>query len=437
VYLAVIAVALCVFMAFVVITVLAGMTAEFKQKTHNFVGDCVVSSKSLVGFGYYEQFLKTLEEQDFIKAASPVIKNHAFLTLYTKTTNIRSDLAVEILGIEPARHSSVTGFADWLYYHKADAASAFKPSYDANLPGCVAGIDLMLRRDHRGRYSPGREPSRVMFDISCFPLTAKGALAKAGAGLVNTKTFYFSDYSHSGWAKVDYNVVYLPFNTAQLLCGMATGHKRVNAIHISFKPGVSLSAGCEKVKILWKKFLRTKSTAKYANLLKNVRVQSWKIYNRHIIAAVETERTLMSIIFAMLGIITIFIVFVVFYMIICHKSKDIGILKSLGVSSGNVAALFLGFAILLGVLGSVIGAVGAWRFLVNINQIEAWMYEHFQFQLWDRRLYAIGDIPNAIDVSVLATIIVSALVVSVAGAILPSIQAAKRTVVETLQVNQM
>ena len=105
----------------------------------------------------------------------------------------------------------------------------------------------------------------------------------------------------------------------------------------------------------------------------------------------------MSVMFAFVGITTVFIVFVTFYMIISHKSKDIGILKSIGASNLDIFELFSGFSFLVGFVGSITGIFGGWLFLQKINQIEHWLYEHFQFQLWDRTIYAIGDIPNEIN----------------------------------------
>ncbi|UCG47064.1 MAG: hypothetical protein JSU94_16390, partial [Phycisphaerales bacterium] len=60
-YFAVLAVALCVFIVVVVMTVMTGLVSDFKQKNHDFVGDCVVGSKSLAGFPYYEDFMSRLE----------------------------------------------------------------------------------------------------------------------------------------------------------------------------------------------------------------------------------------------------------------------------------------------------------------------------------------------------------------------------------------
>ena len=431
-YLAVLAVALCVFVVVVVMTVMTGRVGDFKVNTHDWVGDCVVSSDSLVGFPYYGEFLEILEEEVFIEGASPVIRSYGILTHRSGWND-----NVEIMGLDPTRHCKVTNFGNTVYYHKDDRLNVFEPSYDANLPGCVLGIDKAIARGERGQYH--QEPRLPMrsYAVSCFPLTARGALAKAGLGLVNTKTFYYSDNSHSGLAKVDGSFVYLPFDEAQILCGMWTEPRRVNAIHIKFRPGVRLEAGCQTVKRLWDEFVEKKSKAEQAGLLKNVRVESWKGHRREVIAAVEKEQAMMMAAFGMIGIITVFIVLVVFYMVVSHKSKDIGILKSIGVAKGDIVKLFLCFAFLVGVVGSAMGTAAGVLFLAKINQIERWLYDNYGFQLWNRMIYAIDDIPNKIEFDTLAIIIISAIVVCLAGALLPSWQAARLKPVETLQVSQL
>ena len=432
-YLAMLSVALCVFMVVVVMTVMTGLVGDFKIKNHNWVGDCVISSDSIVGFSYYEEFIEILQGQTFVEAVSPVIKSYGILTANGSQRNN----SVEIMGLDPARHCKVTRFGESLYYHKSRCEDMFDPTYEPNLPGCVLGIDKALSRDQRGNYT--QIPNLPVFSlaISCFPLTPKGALAKAGLGLVNTKTFYYSDNSHTGLAKVDRAFVYLPFEQAQLLCGMGGTEKRVSAIHVKFKPDIKLQASCDSIALLWTQFKESKAGEKRAGLLESVSVESWKGYRRSSIAAVENEQMMMMVVFAMIGIIAVFIVFVVFYMIVSHKSKDIGILKSIGVSRTNLIGLFLNFAFLVGVFGSAVGAFGGWLFLMKINRIEDWLFRQFEFQLWNRTLYAIGDIPNAIDLKVLTGIILSAILACLIGALVPSWQAAKLQPVKTLQVDQL
>lgn len=432
-YLAVIAVALCVFTVVVVMTVLTGLVGDFKVKNHNWVGDCVVSTDSLVGFPYYEEFLGILEKQDFVEAAAPAIKIYALITYEGYSFNEN----VQLMGIEPGRHCKVTSFGDTLHFHKQDCLDAFRPSYDPNLAGGILGTNMVVARKDFDSYRLRQNSPQFSFSISAFPLTAKGALAKGGLGLVNTKTFYFSDDSLTGLARVDGHFVYLPLEDVQKLCGMGGDEKRVSAIHVKFSPNTRMQQGCQKIDSLWKGFVEKSSDRKNAKLLGNVTVQSWKSYRRQTIAAMEKEQVMMTAIFAMIGIITVFIIFVIFQMIIHHKIKDVGILKSIGVSTANIVKLFSGFAFLVGVTGSSIGALGGWLFLLKINPIEGWLFEHFGFQLWDRTLYAIGDIPNTVDLRVLAVIILSAIVACLVGAIVPSWQAARLEAVDTLQVNQL
>ncbi|MFA5251824.1 MAG: FtsX-like permease family protein [Phycisphaerae bacterium] len=432
-YLAFLAVALCVFIVVVVMTVIAGLVRDFKDSNHKWVGDCVVGTESLVGFPYYEDFIKKIEAADFIEGVSAVVKSYALI----KNRDLEWNSGVEILGIDPVKHSKVTNFGETLYHRKNDSAKAFEPVYDPNLTGCVVGIDRWLTRDDNGKYGYEVSPVEAALLVSCFPLTAKGALAKAGTDLVNTKTFYYSDTSHSGLVWVDSSYVYLPFEDAQLLCGMGGAVKRVIAIHIKFKQNVKLTDGCDKVAALWKGFVEEKKGETQAELLDTVTVQSWKDYRREFIAAMEKEQTILTFMFALVGVTTVFIVFVVFYMIVSHKSKDIGILKSIGVSRLDIVELFSCFAFLIGLLGSAAGAFGGWLFLLKINRIEDFLFAHFGFQLWDRAMYAIGDIPATIDLKVLAVIIVSAIGACLAGAFFPSRQAARLEPVETLQVSQL
>jgi ABC-type lipoprotein release transport system permease subunit len=417
----------------VVMTVITGLVRDFKVNNHKWVGDCVVGTESLVGFPYYEDFIKRIEESDFVEAASAVVKSYALV----KNRDMEAGSGAEIIGIDPVKHSKVTDFGETLHFRMGDVSKAFAPAYDPNLAGCVVGIDQWLTRDERGRYNYEASPVEAALVVSCFPLTSKGALAKAGMDLVNTKTFYYSDTSHSGLAGVDSSFIYLPLEEAQLLCGMAGPVRRISAIHIKFKPNVKLEDGCGKVAALWKKFAEDRRDEKQAELLGTVTAQSWKEFRRPFIAAMEKEQTMLTIMFSLVGVTTVFIVFVVFYMIVSHKSKDVGILKSIGVSRLDIIELFSCFAFLMGLLGSAAGALAGWFFLLKINGIEDFLFKHFGFQLWDRTMYAIGDIPNVIDLKVLIVIIASAIIACLAGALLPSWQAAKLEVVEILQVSQL
>jgi len=395
--LAITSVALCVFITLVVMTIHGGIVNDFKEKNHNFAGDCVVSTDSLVGFPYYEEFLAELRSQPFVFAAAAAVRSYGLLNQPDSDVNMGKE-------IMPTPISSM-----------------FNPGQ------IVVAIPNRIID-----YCP-----KIDLTISCFPLTAKGALAKAATGLVNSKTFVFADDSHTHIPKIDSQMVYIPFGIAQKLCGMDGVDKRTNSIHVKFTENISLSDGCKKTADLWQKFTAKNADKKHAGLLQNVSVQSWDYFRRSSIAPMQKEQTMLVMLFVMLGLITVFIIFVVFYMIISHKSKDIGIFRSIGISKLNIIKLFLIFAMLIGVTGSVIGAGCGWAFISKAHQIETWLFEHYGWQLWDRSVYAIGEIPSEVEANVAILIVVSAIIASLLGAIIPSIQAVRKTPAEILQVNQL
>ncbi|MBN2456836.1 MAG: ABC transporter permease [Sedimentisphaerales bacterium] len=432
-YLVLVSVAVCVFVVLVVMTIMTGLARDFESKNQRWFGNCILSSDSLVGFPYYEEFIKKLGSEDFIEALSPVIAVQGILTY--QDTGYQS--SVQVMGIYPGKHSRVTSFAESLYYHRDGPLRAFEPSDDANLPGIVLGIDKIRDRDEYGLYYHEPEPLVYSFSLSCFPLTARGSLARAAVGIVNSKTFYYSDDSHSALANVDGDYVYLPFDEVQILCGMAGGEKRASAIHIKFVEGVDIEKGRDRVRAVWDKFVEHKRSAGYAELLDGVRVETYKQFRREVMVAVEMERTMMVFVFSLLGLITVFIIFVVFYMIVSHKSKDIGILKSVGAGDIDVVSVFLLFAVLIGLLGSAIGTAAGAAFLAEVNGLEGFLFERYGFQLWSRAIYAIDDIPNKMDLNVVTAIIASAVAACLIAAVVPSYMAARLRPVDTLRVNRL
>lgn len=433
-WLAVAAVALCTFIVIVVLTVMNGLSSDFKQKNRAFVGDCVITSDSLVGFPYDRQFVSLLESQSYIEAVSESILGVGLITQPGANWNI----GVQFMGIDPVRHSAVTGFAQTLYYHKDSPGRAFTPDYSPQQDGCIAGIDLIGgRRTRDGQYAHPEQSMPIRLILSSFPLTARGALARGGIDLVSSKTYYVADDSHTGLPQIDGSMIYLPIEDGRLLTGMDRPVERISAIHIKFKPTVSLHEGVENVRTLWDAYLQTQKEHTYANLFESVRAQSWLENRRSRIAAIEKEQKMLILLFLMLGIITVFIVFVIFYMLVGHKSKDIGILKSVGMSKPKIAEVFLNFAALIGILGSAIGTTAGCVFLIYINPIEDWLFDRINFQLWNRSVYAIGDIPNQIDTGLLLGVSLAAVAACLLGAVIPAIQASRKETVQVLQVSQV
>jgi len=433
-FLAVPAVAVSVFIVIVVMTVMNGLTVDFIDKNHAFFSDCIISTDSLVGFPDYEEFINQLNSQDYVENATPVI--NAFGLVVSESSG--KNQALGLMGIVPDSHIKTTNFAKTLYYSKDNPKLTFAPVYNPELSGCVIGIDLLIDRDEWGNYMQWSFLPRWSYAITCFPLTPKGTIVKAGTAIsANTKTFYYSDNSNSGLAKIDGTMIYLPFEQLQRMAGMDMKPKRTSAIFIKFKNGTNLNKSVERTAALWKQFIAEKSDATAISLFKTVNVQDFKSYRRETIAPMEKEQAMMLLLFLMVGFITVFIIFVIFYMIIGAKNKDIGILKSIGASGFGITKVFLRYAVLIAVVGAGIGIAAALVFLDNVNNLEGWLYDKFGFQMWNREIYAIGAIPDNPGVALPLEVAAAAIIACLLGAMLPTIKAAKQNCVDILRVNQI
>lgn len=429
-WLATFAVAISVFVVLVVMTVMNGLVVEYTAKNHRLVGDCIVHSESLVGFPYYQEFLIELRNQEFVEEASPVIKSFALMS----QENYSWNEGVNLVGIVPQTHGKVTGFFDSLY-RKTEAAQVFSAYYNPLSSGCVRGIAMMNRRNSQGEYDHDiLQPMKLIF--TCFPLSYKGTLLKAGRDVVSSKSFYVANDSDSGVAKIDGTTIYVSLENAQKLSGMDSTIARISAVYIKFVDGEGLKYAVDEVAKIWEEISNKHSNGKFVALLNNVKVEDWKTYRRESIAPMEKEQTMLTALFLLIGLVTVFVVFVVFFMIVNHKLKDIGIFRSFGISAFQINRLFLLSATIIGFVGTAVGVFCALIFLSKMNALEGVLFDKFGWQLWDRTIYNIGEIPDQLRSEVLCSVIVCSLAASVIGALLPVFRASRRKPVELLQVNE-
>jgi len=101
-----------------------------------------------------------------------------------------------------------------------------------------------------------------------------------------------------------------------------------------------------------------------------------------------------------------------FFMIVVEKTKDIGVLKSLGAPSGGIAKIFLGYGLTLGFVGSGVGMVMGLLIVIYINGIAdgiGWLTGQ---DLFDPEIYYFDQIPTIITPLTIAWIVVGAMLIA-------------------------
>jgi lipoprotein-releasing system permease protein len=111
-------------------------------------------------------------------------------------------------------------------------------------------------------------------------------------------------------------------------------------------------------------------------------------------------------------------------MIVVEKTRDIGILKALGASNGGVMQIFLGYGLLLGVVGALLGTgLGLWV-TKYINEIEKLLGRVTGQDIFPRDVYYFDRIPTFINPSSIVLVNLGAIAIAVIFSVLPALRAA-------------
>lgn len=161
--------------------------------------------------------------------------------------------------------------------------------------------------------------------------------------------------------------------------------------------------------------------------------QSWKEMNRGIVGALEVERSMMRLIFAVLITITALNIITGIVMLVKNKARDIAILRTMGASRSFVMRVFLMIGGILGFSGVVLGLTFGLLFCVYIEPIQDGLNFLTGGAIWNPDVYGLPYIPAKIDWFEVGFASVYALIVSLVVALPPAWNAARLDPVEALR----
>ncbi|HVR73844.1 MAG TPA: FtsX-like permease family protein [Planctomycetota bacterium] len=163
------------------------------------------------------------------------------------------------------------------------------------------------------------------------------------------------------------------------------------------------------------------------------RVLSWKDEKASLLDAVQVEKALMSVI---LGVIILFgalMMFIILTVLVVEKTRDVGVLQSLGATPAGVAAVFFRIGVTLCLAGTAIGTVHGVVFALSVNIIQRWIKLLTGWEVFPQKIYYLDGIPVRFEPSDLAWIIVPTVLASLCAAFVPASWAAKKDPVVSLR----
>ncbi|MFM1902185.1 MAG: hypothetical protein RLZZ440_85, partial [Planctomycetota bacterium] len=242
--------------------------------------------------------------------------------------------------------------------------------------GVVPGIGLASFRDSKGidRFLvlPG-DDVKITFPTAGTPPKAV------------SDTFTIVDFYESKMSEYDSNFVFVPIAALQRMRGMIepeSGIASVNSIQIKLKEGASLDEVRNRLR-------RAFPAELYA-------VSTWRDKQGPLLSAVDMEMAVLNILLFLIIAVAGFGILAIFFMIVVEKTRDIGILKSLGASASGIAGVFLGYGLFLGIVGAGAGLILGLAITWNLNRIRAAVEWWTGQTVFDPSIYYFFKIPTII-----------------------------------------
>ncbi|MFO7899039.1 MAG: FtsX-like permease family protein [Planctomycetota bacterium] len=164
-----------------------------------------------------------------------------------------------------------------------------------------------------------------------------------------------------------------------------------------------------------------------------VRVTTWREKQANFLKAVRIERYIQVIIMSLMVVIAGFSILAILWLMVREKTRDIGILVSLGATRAGIVRVFLLNGLLIGLIGGALGLASGWTVSVNLNVIEEWIYRVFHWKVFPPDIYYLDRLPHQEDPATFVTMALIAAAVSLAAALWPAIKAARLDPVEALR----
>ena len=294
----------------------------------------------------------------------------------------------------------------------AAAPHRFDPESE-QATGCILGMGLSSYRVENGREHflvvPGDDIKLT------FPTVGQPPRAISDV-------FTIVDFYQSKMSEYDQSFIFVPLRKLQELRGMIeprTGVGFASSIQIKLKNEADGDLVRDKLQAMFPPELYVIST--------------WRDKQGPLLAAVAMETAILNVLLFMIIAVAGFGILAIFFMIVVEKTRDIGILKSLGASGRGILGIFLGYGLSLGIVGSGVGMVIGLLFVVYINEIAAALGKVTGREVFDPQIYYFSRSPTIIEPLTIGWIVAGAIAIAVGASVLPARRASRLHPVEALR----
>ncbi len=232
--------------------------------------------------------------------------------------------------------------------------------------------------------------------------------------LPKQESFTISSIFNSGFAEFDHNVIFMPVEDVVSFFEVSDDDLFLEIYLI--KP--------ERI---------DEAKKKIQNLFSDYFVYSWADLNQSFFGALKVERNVMFIILSLIIVVAAFNIISGLTILVKNKTKEIAILRTLGVSSKSIAKIFFLVGFSIGFFATLTGVLLGVMFSYNIEKIRSLLSDLFNISLFPEEIYFLSKMPSEIDLNSILIITLCSLAITILVSIFPSYTASKLDPIKALK----
>ena len=172
---------------------------------------------------------------------------------------------------------------------------------------------------------------------------------------------------------------------------------------------------------------------KLSNIFPNENIYTWADLNQSLFSALKVERNVMFIILSLIIIVAAFNIISGLTILVKNKTRDIAILKSIGVKNNSIMKIFFMIGFLIGSIATLFGILLGILFSIYIENIRGFISNTFNVSLFPEEIYFLSKMPSEIDFNSIILIGTCSIFATCLVSIYPAIKASNLDPVKALK----
>lgn len=160
---------------------------------------------------------------------------------------------------------------------------------------------------------------------------------------------------------------------------------------------------------------------------------SWKENNSTLINALNVEKNVMFLILTLIILVASMNIISGLIIFVKEKNKDIGILKTIGLSNKSLIKIFLSIGLIIGLIGTIFGGLVGVIFSLNIKSIQFFIENILHTDLFAKEIYYLSNLPSRVDNLEVFYVLIISIIICLIATTIPAYRSMKVDPIKSLK----